>query len=99
MGLSVYCMSHFESGNFVYYAMTTSTKTIILQNGWTPLQVASQHGHIGVANVLLDHGAKVDFMTRVIIDMNDHDDSELRLYVLCVDGLECITHCYSRWPL
>ena len=38
---------------------------IFVQDGWTPLMVASERGHVDVVNVFLKHGASVHFQNKV----------------------------------
>jgi hypothetical protein len=39
--------------------------TLMLQKYWTPLHLASAHGHEAVAVMLIRHGARVDVITTV----------------------------------
>ena len=39
----------------------------LLQEGISPLHVASQQGHTGIVQVLLDHGAQPNILTKVAI--------------------------------
>ena len=34
--------------------------TFVLQNGWSPLNVASEKGHLDVVKTLLEAGANID---------------------------------------
>ena len=69
----------------------------IEQNGWSPLQVASQHGHTAVAKVLLDGDAQVDFQTKVVCMHRIF----CKVINACmnIDGLDWTTYCYSRRSL
>ena len=37
-----------------------------LQNGFTPLHIAAKYGNLNVAGVLIQHGANVDYKTKVL---------------------------------
>ena len=36
-----------------------------LQNGFTPLHIAAKYGNQNVAGVLIQHGATIDYKTKV----------------------------------
>ncbi len=49
---------------------TRSTKSrdvcvVPFQNGWSPLLVASEHGHLDILKILLQHHARVDVFDEV----------------------------------
>ena len=48
--------------NYVYIVLLHS-----LQNGTTPLSLASQKGHKDIVEVLLNHGAEVDLPDKVSV--------------------------------
>ena len=48
--------------NYVYIVLLHS-----LQNGVTPLSLASQKGHKDIVEVLLKHGAEVDLPSKVSV--------------------------------
>ena len=48
--------------NYVYIVLLHS-----LQDGYTPLIIASQEGHTDVVEVLLNHGAEVDLPQKVSV--------------------------------
>ena len=39
--------------------------TFVWQDGWTPLIITSQNGHVQVVAELLQHGARVDLQNEV----------------------------------
>ena len=39
--------------------------SFILQNGFTPLHIAAKYGNQNVAGVLVQHGATIDYKTKV----------------------------------
>ncbi len=48
-------------------AREESLVSLSLQNGWSPLLVASEHGHLDVLKILLQHHARVDVFDEVCI--------------------------------
>ena len=44
-----------------------------IQEGYTPLHNASQEGHDGIVEILLQVGASVDLQTKVSIDVTNFD--------------------------
>ena len=44
-----------------------------IQEGYTPLHNASQEGHDGIVEILLQAGASVDLQTKVSIDVTNFD--------------------------
>lgn len=51
------------------WGLTTMLKYhlhIFLQNGFTPLHIAAKYGNLNVAGVLIQHGANVDYKTKVL---------------------------------
>ena len=53
--------------NYVYIVLCHS-----LQNGATPLILASQEGHKDIVEVLLNHGAEVDLPDKVSVCVSYH---------------------------
>ena len=51
--------------NYVYIVLYHS-----LQNGTTPLSLASQEGHKDIVEVLWNHGAEVDLPNKVSVCVN-----------------------------
>ena len=49
----------------VYVALILKSFTYLMQQGATPLIMASQRGHNDVIELLLDRGANVDHPTKV----------------------------------
>lgn len=49
---------------FIYYL---NISVIPLQNGWSPLLVASEQGHINIVKILLQHHARVDVFDEVCV--------------------------------
>ena len=50
------CYSHLHSGRMCAWLYCS----LNMQDGWTPLQVAVQNGHLGVAELLLAKGADIE---------------------------------------
>ena len=54
--------------NYVYIVLHHS-----LQNGYTPLSLASQEGHKDIVEDLLNHGAEVDLPNKVSVCMDKYE--------------------------
>ena len=37
----------------------------LFQNGFTPLHIAAKYGNLNIAGVLIQHGATIDYKTKV----------------------------------
>ena len=47
-------------------SLLSSPDTMLCQNGWSSLMLASENGHVEVVDKLLQHGATVDLKDQVI---------------------------------
>ena len=74
-----------------------------LQNGCTPLMMASLEGHVGCVQLLLDRGAQIDHQNKVSAF---RDQPSVSLYhvplceegivgVMCVESVGCVVICPS----
>ena len=48
-----------------------------IQEGYTPLHNASQEGHDGIVEILLQAGASVDLQAKVSIDVTNFDPKKI----------------------
>lgn len=58
--------------------------TLVLQNGWSPLMVASEKGHLKVVNMLIEAGANISQSNKVGL-------------ILCMYIFMCVYKCL--WDL
>lgn len=56
---------------------------IMLQNGLTPLHLCAQEDRVGVADILLKNGAKVDTATKVKLTPNKHHGVGINHHLHC----------------
>ena len=57
-------VAHLFEGAFLH-VYDLFIKIYRLQNGWSPLLVASEHGHLDILKILLQHHARVDVFDEV----------------------------------
>ena len=70
--------TNFVKLTFLQFILRQYTKFrwyIFSQNGFTPLHIAAKYGNQNVAGVLIQHGATIDYKTKVLYYIYSHIDN------------------------
>lgn len=71
----------------MYGTSTVYMMTFVLQDGWSPLMMASDQGHLEVVKMLINAGAYVNHANEVVLAICNCDTVHVPLNMYCSEML------------